>query len=383
VDLRRSPSSLSPSGLTGYLACAHLASLELGVARGDVANVLNENAQADLVRTKGEEHEARYLHQLREERRTILEIPFDDRDFERAAGFTEDAIRAADHDVIYQACLASEGWRGFADFLERTPTGTYEAVDTKLARRAKPAAVLQLCFYTEELARIQGSEPELMHVVLGTGERESFRPSEFSAYFRRVRDRFARFAADLPSTYPYRCEHCPICDFKERCEQRWKDDDHLVRVARIRRDQIERLGAVGINTMSTLGAAPAQTTVPRMAPSTFETLRDQAELQLGRVTPPWHLLPPEPERGFGLLPAPSFGDLFFDMEGDPFFEPERGLEYLFGMWSEGAGFEAIWAHDRASEQGAFEQLVDLIHERLEADPNLHVYHYAAYETAAL
>jgi predicted RecB family nuclease len=383
VDALRPPSSLSPSALTGYLACTHLASLQFGVARGDEAMPLDENAQADLIRTKGEEHEARYLRRLREEGRTVLEIPFDDRDFERAVGVTENAIRVAEHDVIYQACLASDEWRGFADFLERTPGGTYEAVDTKLARTAKPAAVLQLCFYTQELDRIQGSEPELMHVVLGTGERESFRPSEFAAYFRRVRDRFARFAAELPGTYPYRCEHCPICDFKERCAVQWEDDDHLVRVARIRRDQIERLGAVGIKTLTALGVTPAHTPVPRMAPSTFETLRDQAELQLGHITPPWHLLPPEPERGFGLLPATSVGDLFFDMEGDPFFEPEGGLEYLFGVWSKSGGYEAIWAHDRVTEQEAFEQLVDLIHERLRADPGLHVYHYAAYETAAL
>ena len=34
-----------------------------------------------------------------------------------------------------------------ADFLERQDDGIYEAVDTKLARTAKPAYILQLCFY--------------------------------------------------------------------------------------------------------------------------------------------------------------------------------------------------------------------------------------------
>src|SRR5438105_5811570 len=242
---------LSPSDLTAYLACPHLAALALALARGDVTKPAADNAQAELVRAKGDEHERRYLEQLRAEGKSILEIPFDF-DWEAAAAATADAIRAAELDVIYQGCLASDGWRGFADFLERTPAGTYEAVDTKLARHAKPSAVLQLCFYTQELARIQGSQPDWMHVVLGTGERQSFRPADFDAYYRRVRDRFARFVADPPPTYPYPCAHCPICDFKERCEAQWERDDHLVRVANIRRDQVERLGAANVTTLTAL-----------------------------------------------------------------------------------------------------------------------------------
>ena len=35
-------------------------------------------------------------------------------------------------------------------------TAGYEVVDTKLARHSKPAYVLQLCFYSEQVGRIQG-----------------------------------------------------------------------------------------------------------------------------------------------------------------------------------------------------------------------------------
>ena len=41
----------------------------------------------------------------------------------------------------------------------------------------------------------------------------------------------------------------------------------------------------------------------------------------------------EPERGFSLLPEPNPGDIWLDFEGHPWFEPARGLEYLFG-WVE-------------------------------------------------
>src|SRR5439155_13269347 len=84
-----------------------------------------------------------------------------------------------------------------------------------------------------------------------------------------------------------------------------------------------------------------------------------------------------------LLPPPSAGDLFYDIEGDPFFEPGRGLEYLHGITDAERGFTAIWAHDRAEERRALEQVIRLFHERLVEHPDLHVYHYASYETTVL
>ena len=119
-------------------------------------------------------------------------------------------------DVVYQGVFAHDGWRGVADFLLRQPDGTYEALDTKLARTAKPAYILQLLFYNEQLARVQGREPEHIHVLLGNGEQQSFRPQEFAAYYRRVRSRLERFVADPPPTEPYPVDHCSVCDFKPR-----------------------------------------------------------------------------------------------------------------------------------------------------------------------
>ena len=46
-------------------------------------------------------------------------------------------------------------------------------------------------------------------------------------------------------------------------------------------------------------------------------------------------------------------------------------------------FTPLHAHDRASERAAFEQFIDLVHDRLRAYPDMHVYHYASYEITAL
>ncbi|HET7044817.1 MAG TPA: TM0106 family RecB-like putative nuclease, partial [Gaiellaceae bacterium] len=384
--------SFSPSDLTAYLACAHLTQLELRVARGELARPGRDDPQGDLVRAKGEEHEAAYLRQLREEGRDVVEIRLEGEagewEWERAARETVDAMRDG-REVIYQAAFVDGVWRGLADFVVRQPDGTYEATDTKLARHPKPYFVIQLCFYSEQIGRIQGRPPERMHVVLGTGETASFRLDDFRAYYRRVRDRFLDAVTEPQETEPYPCDHCSLCSFLPLCEEWWEERDHLVRVAGIRRDQIARLGAAGIGTLRELGEADADAEVPRLAGVTFAKLRGQAALQLEHRLSGKHraqTLEPEPGRGFALLPKPSPGDLFFDIEGDPFWETGRGLEYLLGLTELSGGrprFHAIWAHDRDEEKRAFEQLVELVHQRLRADPGLHVYHYAPYEPSAL
>ncbi len=96
------------------------------------------------------------------------------------------------------------------------------------------------------------------------------------------------------------------------------------------------------------------------------------------------------DRGLAALPLPSEGDLFFDIEGDPFAFWE-GLEYLFGVWErpkgdglwDQDGYQGIWALDREAEKRAFEQVMDLFAERWARFPDMHVYHYAPYEPTAL
>ena len=389
--------SLSPSDLTAYLACPHLTTLSLEVAHGSAERPHHREALAQLVVDKGDLHEQRYLEHLRCEGKQIVEIELPKQlgAFDEAHTATVAAMRDGAQ-VIYQATFVRGGWRGRSDFLVRVeePSGlgawSYEPWDTKLARTAKPAAVLQLAWYAGEIAAVQGRMPERLYVVLGTSEVEAYRPADVDAYLRSAQRRLRSHVEERPETYPWPCEHCSRCDFVSVCRERWKSDDHLTRVASIRRDHIGKLASVDVTTLTDLAEAPPDLSVRRLAPAMVEKLRDQAALQLHRYRSGelrYRLLHPEERRGLGLLPAPSPGDLFFDMEGDPFFDPACGLEFLFGvLWRKtdaSVTYRSFWAYDREGERHAFEEFVDFVGDRRRTFPEMHVYHYAAYEPSTL
>jgi predicted RecB family nuclease len=126
----------------------------------------------------------------------------------------------------------------------------------------------------------------------------------------------------------------------------------------------------------------------RGAVQSLERVREQARLQgEGRASGVvvYEPLPPLPGFGLACLPPPSDGDIFLDLEGDPFVD-EGGLEFLFGYaFKEGTAetYRADWALSRTDEKVAFERFVDFVVARLGTYPDLHIYHYAPYEPAAL
>ncbi|MGH2473913.1 MAG: TM0106 family RecB-like putative nuclease, partial [Candidatus Limnocylindrales bacterium] len=63
-----------------------------------------------------------------------------------------------------------------------------------------------------------------------------------------------------------------------------------------------------------------------------------------------------------------------------------GLEYLLGVVEEVDGaprYDAIWARDQDEERLAFQRFLDLVTDRLDAHPDMHVYHYGGYEAGAI
>jgi uncharacterized protein len=380
---------LSANDVTDVLACRHLTQLERRVALGEL-DPPADSASLEAIARRGAEHEQRWLERFEREGRRVVRIARGDRDAARAA--TIAAMRDG-ADVVYQAALFDGRWLGYADFLLRVDVPSqlgdwsYEVADTKLARSVRVSALIQMGVYSAMVTDLQGVQPRQMHVMLGDGRTVSYGVDDSAAYCRAARRHLEEAIASAADAYPEPCEHCAICRWADRCERQRRDDDHLSLVPFIRRDQIGKLGRAGVSTVAEL-AALGDRRVPHLARDTAARLGAQAALQVAaRADGAIHheVLNPGPGLGLAALPEPSSGDLFFDMEGDPLVE-DGGLEYLFGVaWVEDGveRYRSFWAHDRAAEKRAFEQLVDLVIERLERDPNLHVYHYGAYEASAL
>jgi predicted RecB family nuclease len=391
----------SASDLSNHLACRHLTTLDLEVARGSRAEPDWAAPDLKVIQELGLQHEAAYLGYLGKQGLTVENLgDIDYKDEKRMLTETL-ALMERGAEVIAQGALRDGGWFGRPDVLRRVEkpsvrwAWSYEVADTKLARETKATTILQLSLYSELLGKIQGTMPEFLWVVPpGTGfAGEKYRVTEYAAYYRYVRKRLQETVGEgvAPQTYPEPVEHCNICRWFKECDTRRRADDHLSLVAGIRRQQRDQFEEWNRETMAKLAALPIplEERPKHGARAGYERAREQARVQVeGRTENKLvhEALPVAAGIGLCRLPEPSVDDVFVDLEGDPFVG-EQGLQYLFGFafrqaegqWS----YEKRWALNREEEKRGFVWLVDEIMRRWAANPKMHMYHFGAYEPGAL
>jgi len=391
---------LSATDLVGYLNCHHLAGLDRAVAEGALPKPKVWDPLLQILAERGAAHEQSYVEHLTKDGLDIVRI--DGIDVTTTAVAETHAAMLRGVPIIAQAAMMHQGWNGRADILRRVevPSGlggwSYEPVDTKLARETKAGTVLQLCLYCDLLTEIQSLSPECMYVVAPWTEfqPQQYRFADYAAYFRKVKRALAAAMAAPAAkdiTYPDPIAYCDICRWGEACSKRRRDDDHLSLVADISKLQIHELTAHNVVTVQGLGTMPLPLDwkPERGSADSYIRIREQARIVVearAAGTGKFELLPVE--TGFGLtrLPEPSDGDVFLDLEGDPFVG-EHGLEYLFGyLFKDADGtliYEGDWALTRADEKRVFERFIDFVMARWAQFSALHIYHYASYEPAAL
>ncbi len=392
---------LSSTDVSNHLACPHLTNLELSVAQKK--RTAPDWASPDLIviRELGIEHEKKYLEFLIQSGLEIVDL-HDQKNETKALEETCAAMQRG-ADVIYQGALSSPGQFGRPDILRKTTkpsklgTWSYQAYDCKLARETKATTILQLSFYSELLAAIQGQPPELMWVVVPGAEfvGEPHRVDDYAAYYRYVKRQLAGVTnPDAPEnkTYPEPCSHCAVCRWFKECDQQRRSDDHLSLVAGLRRQQQNQLERWDVDTVAKLATMPIpiKKRPEQGSREGLERVREQARIQVEsrKKNSPVseHILPVVQAMGFCRLPEPTPHDLFLDFEGDPFVG-ENGLQYLTGLASRDAAgaptYERHWALNREEEKKNFEWLIDRITLQKQTNPKMHVYHFGAYEPGAM
>lgn len=395
----------SASDLKAAAECEFAWSRAVDAKLGRVPAV-EEPEDATLARAAqlGDVHErdvlARYVDQLGDGAvHQVAKVSSSDPQALAAAVAESEAALRSDAEVVFQAAFATDEFVGFADFLRKDADGRWRVQDSKLARKARVTALMQLAAYVDQLDRLGVPRSDEVDLILGDGTISTHAVDDLLPLFQVRRERLRALIADRRVADGPEGESLAwgddrgdlqvvACGRCATCEEQVVAHRDLLMVARMRPVQRERLRAAGIHTIDEL--ATAAQPPEGMNADTFESLRAQAALQLradaeGAPTFEVHYAP-----AIHTLPVPSHGDIFFDFEGDPLYtepapvgEAHWGIDYLFGWVDNADQYSALWAHSFAEERRAFETFLDFVALRRAAHPGMHIYHYAPYETSHL
>ncbi|NVM98279.1 TM0106 family RecB-like putative nuclease [Arthrobacter sp. SDTb3-6] len=306
-------------------------------------------------------------------------------------------------DVVFQATFFDGSLVGFADFLVKQGDGSYAVWDTKLARHARVSALLQLAAYGDQLEKYGIPVDPVATLVLGDRSRSDHPMPDLLPVFRERRGNFLALTAGhraQPNPVAWLQDGIAYCGRCDYCAEQVEKHRDLLLVNGMSGPQRRKLMAQGITGIDALAAMPRAAATGPLA-----RLRDQARMQLGLdvadgtafAGTDGHPVSYKVLRdSISRLPAPSAGDIFFDFEGDPLWQDAAtekwGIEYLFGSIEApvpGAApgtpevFRPFWAHTRGQERQALIDFIAYVEARRAAHPDMHVYHYAPYEKAAL
>ena len=408
---------LSPSKITAWLECEHYLTLKLkdeaqNRKKGDkTTKVTKELASgiveppedfADMLRKKGDLHEQLCLKDYQAKYPgSVFEVPERNEAEYESFSLWIDRIgnpMEGSYSVIFQMPFIHDGIRGVADFLVQTEyedgQTVYEPVDSKLSRTgAKQGHLLQLLFYAEAIEAKTGILPRQVHVLLGSGETESFNVRNYWWYWKRLKGQVKK-AMDpntAKETVPVKCSHCGFCEFHyTHCRPQWEREDSLVFLSGARKAHRDSLVEVGIETITSLASLTSadidtlNSTFPPSLEEDFSIAKANWSAKSGKefrsVLADWHsqgmIIPEiEDDQLFKLwrqarlqsiaehankvhayffeqeemeekaldregwkkdqcilyLPEMSDHDIYLDFEGHPFWSIEEGLIFLFGF----------------------------------------------------
>jgi uncharacterized protein len=378
---------LSPTDLSTHMHCRHATWLDLLESKNGIRAPHFHDPHLVALQLKGQQFERSYISEIKSSGKSITEIR---KDITVAAAETLVAMQQG-ADVIYQGRLEYEQWRGWADFLIKVDKESnlgkwsYEVLDTKLSKETKTGAILQISLYSEMLEKLQGMRPEYMHIKNPNGE-QHFRVDDFAAYYRFMKEKLLGAVLQDEETYPDPVAHCDVCRWWQLCNQRRREDDHLSFIAGMGTLQTREVKKWGVTTLTSLAGLDGQLLPKpdRGSQQTYEKLTHQAQLQFQSRNiqqPVFEILPLQDGLGFYQLPEPSEHDIFFDFEGDPY-AGTTGLEYLFGWYFRNTYYD-LWAHNDTEEKHALEQFMEQVMQIWTEHPQMHIYHFGAYEQTAL
>jgi uncharacterized protein len=232
--------------------CARAVALDLA---GDRALRRPLRPEEELSLQRGRDHEADFVAAL-----GWPEPVYPQRDFEAGARATKALLEAGVEGVL-QGVLLAGGRLGIADLLRREPGASelgdfhYVVGDVKSSARARGDQILQVAFYAELLAGLQGRRPDYGYLVMKDGREERFELAPYLPALFEVVERVEDLQRAPDSARPFLSRACDTCRWSELCLPELAAADDLSLVHGMTEGLRTMLERAGVTTAAALARA--------------------------------------------------------------------------------------------------------------------------------
>ncbi|MFY9344254.1 MAG: TM0106 family RecB-like putative nuclease [Planctomycetota bacterium] len=197
-----------------YVKCPRLAALDLHLPRSERRPATEWE---EFAAQRGRDFEAQFVKSL-----PVVAPQYPERDFEAGAAATLALLRAGTP-WIHQGVLRTEDRLGLPDLLRVLPGSSalgehhYEVLDVKTSARSRGEQILQVVFYAQLLAELQGRLPEHGALILKDGREERFLIADYRAAADEVVAALRALREDMNGARPFLQFACHGCYHDQRC----------------------------------------------------------------------------------------------------------------------------------------------------------------------
>ncbi|MEC9046507.1 MAG: TM0106 family RecB-like putative nuclease [Planctomycetota bacterium] len=234
-----------------YVKCPHLAALDLSLPRSERRGA---HPWEEFAAKRGRDFEDVYVAGL-----DAVAPSYPERDFEQGAAATLELLRDG-APLLHQAVLKDDDRLGLPDLLRKVDGASalgehhYEVLDVKTSGRTRGDQILQVVFYAQLLAEVQGRMPERGGIILKDGREERFLIRDYLAACEEVVAELRRLRDEPERSRPYFQLGCSGCYHDQRClpELRERDDLSLVQgMSKGARSILEASGCETVEDLAT------------------------------------------------------------------------------------------------------------------------------------
>ncbi|MBM3975273.1 MAG: TM0106 family RecB-like putative nuclease [Planctomycetes bacterium] len=243
--------SITGTHVYSYVKCPHLAALDLSLPRSERRP---GHEWEEFAKQRGRDFEAQFVAAL-----GVQAPAYPERDFAAGAAATLALLRAGTP-YVHQAVLVGDDRLGLPDLLRKIDGASdlgdfhYEVLDVKTSGRMRGDQVLQVVFYAQLLAQVQGRLPSHGGIVLKDGREERFRIADYTAACDEVLADLRRLRDDPARSRPFLQGGCSSCHYDHRCLPELTARGDLSLVAGMSRGARAILEGVGCRTVDDLAA---------------------------------------------------------------------------------------------------------------------------------